>query len=82
MLKDPTGKESVYSTILDDPNLPAPEKAALRLEQEGALLVLAGAESPAKTLNIIFYHLFANTSILKASQRAGSSARVCILDSA
>lgn len=61
----PTGKESVYDSVLDSPVLPPPEKALLRLEQEGALLVLAGTESPAKTLNIIFYHLIANPSILK-----------------
>ena len=60
----PTGKESVYSAVLDSPALPPPEKALLRLEQEGALLVLAGTESPAKSLNIIFYHLLANPSIL------------------
>lgn len=60
----PTGKDSVYHSVLDDPALPPSEKKLLRLEQEGALLVLAGAESPAKTLNIIFYHLLANLSIL------------------
>lgn len=50
--------------MLDNPILPAPEKALLRLEQEGALLVLAGTESPAKSLNMIFYHLLANTEIM------------------
>lgn len=60
----PTGKESVYASVLDSPVLPALEKSLLRLEQEGALLVLAGTESPAKSLNIIFYHLLANPSIL------------------
>lgn len=57
------GKESVYSSVLDSPILPPAEKTLLRLEQEGALLVLAGTESPAKTLNIIFYHLAANPSM-------------------
>jgi len=60
----PTGKESVYDSVLDSPILPPPEKSLQRLEQEGALLVLAGTESPAKSLNIIFYHLLANPSIL------------------
>lgn len=50
--------------MLDSPILPAPEKALLRLEQEGALLVLAGTESPAKSLNMIFYHLLANPQIM------------------
>lgn len=60
----PTGKESVFDSVLDSSVLPTPDKSLLRLEQEGALLVLAGTESPAKTLNIIFYHLLANPSVL------------------
>jgi hypothetical protein len=58
----PTGKESVYSSVLDSPALPPAEKSLLRLEQEGALLVLAGTGSPAESLTIIFYHLLANLS--------------------
>lgn len=60
----PTGKESVYDSVFDNAVLPASEKNLLRLEKEGALLVLAGTESPAHTLNIIFYHLLANPLIL------------------
>lgn len=60
----PDGKESVYSGVLDNPNLPLQEKSLLRLEQEGALLVLAGTESPAKTLTVIFCHLLSNSKIL------------------
>jgi cytochrome P450 len=60
----PTGKESVYDSVIDSSVLPPQEKSLLRLEQEGALLVLAGTESPAKTLNIVFYHLLNNHSIL------------------
>lgn len=61
---DSSSAKSVYYTVLDNPILPAPEKALLRLEQEGALLVLAGTESPAKSLNMIFYHLLANPQIM------------------
>lgn len=61
---DSSSAESVYYNVLDNPILPAPEKALLRLEQEGALLVLAGTESPAKSLNMIFFHLLANEQIL------------------
>jgi len=61
----PTGKESVYSSVLDSTALPPEEKTLLRLEQEGALLVLAGTESPAKTLSTIFYHILANPEIFK-----------------
>ncbi|KAE8143633.1 cytochrome P450 [Aspergillus pseudotamarii] len=61
---NPGAKESVYESVLDNPNLPASERSLLRLEQEGALLTLAGTESPAQTLNIIFYHLLAKQSLL------------------
>jgi cytochrome P450 len=61
---DSSSADSVYYTVLDSPILPEPEKALLRLEQEGALLVLAGTESPAKSLNMIFYHLLANPKIM------------------
>ncbi|KAL9106924.1 MAG: hypothetical protein Q9227_008110 [Pyrenula ochraceoflavens] len=58
-------KESVYSSVIKNPILPPAERSLLRLEQEGALLVLAGTESPAKTLNILFYHVLANPPILQ-----------------
>jgi cytochrome P450 len=61
----PTGKESVYDSVLESPVLPSEEKSLLRLEQEGALLVLAGTESPSKSLLILFYHLLSNPSILR-----------------
>ncbi|KAJ5713431.1 cytochrome P450 [Penicillium malachiteum] len=56
-------KKSVYEAVLDDPNLPDSQKALKRLEEEGSLLVLAGAESPAATLNVIFFHLLSNPNI-------------------
>ncbi|KAJ5740178.1 cytochrome P450 [Penicillium malachiteum] len=62
--EDHTRKKSVYEAVLDDPNLPDSQKALKRLEEEGSLLVLAGAESPASTLNIIFFHLLSNPNIL------------------
>lgn len=60
----PTGKESVFDSVLDNPALPDSEKTLLRLEQEGALLALAGTESPAQSLAVIFYHILAQPSIL------------------
>lgn len=54
----------MFESIVDDPNLPDAQKELKRLEQEGALLALAGTESPAKALNILFYHLLANKDIL------------------
>ncbi|KAJ8067282.1 hypothetical protein OCU04_004641 [Sclerotinia nivalis] len=61
----PTNIESVFASVLDSAVLPPPEKALLRLQQEGALLALAGTESPAQTLKIIFYHLLANPVIME-----------------
>ncbi|KAJ4419122.1 hypothetical protein N0V82_005135 [Gnomoniopsis sp. IMI 355080] len=73
---DSSSAKSVYYTVLDSPILPAPEKALLRLEQEGALLVLAGTESPAKSLNMLFYHLLANPHILsKLREELGTVAQ-------
>ncbi|KAJ5591481.1 uncharacterized protein N7459_001850 [Penicillium hispanicum] len=62
--RDPAAKQSVYDAVLDDPALPAPQKTLTRLQEEGALLVLAGAESPAQTLSIVFFHLLTNPAIL------------------
>lgn len=63
----------MYYTVLNNPSLPASEKSLLRLEQEGALLVLAGTESPAKSLNTIFYHLLANPEIMYKLRKELSS---------
>ncbi|KAL4792785.1 cytochrome P450 [Aspergillus venezuelensis] len=59
-----TGKESVYDSVLDNPSLPDSQKTLDRLEEDGALLVLAGTESPAKTMDVIFYHILSNHAIL------------------
>jgi cytochrome P450 len=61
----PTGKTSVYDSVLDSKVLPPEEKSLRRLQEEGALLVLAGTDSPAKSLSVIFYHLLANPEIMK-----------------
>lgn len=59
-----TEKEAVYESLLVNESLPPQERTLTRLEQEGALLALAGTESPALSLSIAFYHLLANPSIL------------------
>ncbi|KAL1845514.1 hypothetical protein Plec18167_008569 [Paecilomyces lecythidis] len=62
--RGPNEKEAVYESVLVNESLPPQERTLTRLEQEGALLALAGTESPALSLSIIFYHLLANPSIL------------------
>lgn len=54
----------MYDSVIDDPSLPPQEKTLLRLEQEGALLVLAGSESPAATLKQLFFHLIKNPDVM------------------
>jgi len=56
-------KEAVYESLLVNDSLPPQERTLTRLEQEGALLALAGTESPAQSLSIIFYHLLSKPSI-------------------
>ncbi|KAJ5113433.1 cytochrome P450 [Penicillium angulare] len=62
--RNPNRKEAVYESVLVNETLPPQERTLTRLEQEGALLTLAGTESPALSLGIIFYHLLANPAIL------------------
>lgn len=57
-------KASVLDSLLDNRTLPPQERTMQRLEQEGALLVLAGTESPAKSLSVILCHLLLNPTIL------------------
>ncbi|TGO48154.1 hypothetical protein BCON_0249g00020 [Botryotinia convoluta] len=56
--------DSVFASVLNSTILPPSEKTLLRLQQEGSLSVLAGTESPAQTLKIIFYHLLTNPAII------------------
>ena len=48
----------------DNPNLPPQEKSLARLADECSILLIAGSETPAKALAIIYYHLMANPSKL------------------
>ncbi|PYI03256.1 cytochrome P450 [Aspergillus sclerotiicarbonarius CBS 121057] len=73
----PTAKESVYSSVIDNPVLPESERTLLRLEQEGALLALAGTESPAQSLSIILYHVLANPFILERLRTELSTVPEC-----
>ncbi|KAJ5918916.1 Cytochrome P450 [Penicillium verhagenii] len=57
-------KKPSTSPVLVNESLPPQERSLTRLEQEGALLALAGTESPALSLSMVFYHLLANPSIL------------------
>ena len=62
--RGPSKKEAVYESLLVNESLPPQERTLTRLEQEGALLALAGTESPAQSLSIIFYHLLSKPSLL------------------
>ena len=56
----PTGKESVFDSLLSNESLSSEEKEFDRLEQEGVLLTLAGTESPARALGILVLHILRN----------------------
>lgn len=51
------GRHSVFHELKDSSILPAEEKTIDRLEDEATLLVMAGTESPAKSLGIAAFYL-------------------------
>ncbi|MCJ1386979.1 hypothetical protein MMC17_010108 [Xylographa soralifera] len=53
-------EKSIFHDLLSSDALPESEKAVPRLEQEGALLIMAGTDSPARSLQTIHYHLLMN----------------------
>ncbi|KAJ3544300.1 hypothetical protein NM208_g3131 [Fusarium decemcellulare] len=55
---------SIIQIIHSDHKLPASEKSRKRLEDEAALTVMAGTESPATSLSIAHYHILANPAIM------------------
>ncbi|KAJ4245823.1 hypothetical protein NW762_013947 [Fusarium torreyae] len=55
---------SVVGIIHDDDRLPTCEKNLERLEDEAALMVMAGTESPATSLSIAHYHLLSKPSVM------------------
>ena len=56
---------SIFSELRDNRTLPEAERSADRLTDEATLLVMAGTESPAKTLSIAQYYLLANPKMLQ-----------------
>ncbi|KAF2649416.1 cytochrome P450 [Lophiostoma macrostomum CBS 122681] len=61
-LKGPVN--SVFYGLKDNSDLPDDERTIDRLEEEGSLLIMAGTESTAKSMQIAHYHLLANPSIM------------------
>lgn len=55
---------SVFTHLRDNPNLPASERSAQRLEDEATLIVMAGTYSPMLSLVIAHFHLLANPDIM------------------
>ncbi|KAF4634242.1 hypothetical protein G7Y89_g3879 [Cudoniella acicularis] len=55
-------KRSIFYELRDNQNLPALEKKADRLEDEGVLLVMTGTEFTAKSIAITHFHLLNNPS--------------------
>ncbi|KAK0507631.1 hypothetical protein JMJ35_010154 [Cladonia borealis] len=59
-----SSQRSIFYELRDNPALPASEKSASRLQQEGTLLVMAATESTAKAIGVTHFHLLANPTIL------------------
>ena len=53
-------RSTIFHSILSSPSLPAREKGLKRLTDEGAILLIAGSETPAKVLSLILFHLTSN----------------------
>jgi cytochrome P450 len=79
ILADPQDKEkqahSVFYELRDSPSLPPKEKTLSRLQDEAMLLVMAGTDSPAKSMSIAAYYLLANPSTMEKMREELSSAR-------
>ncbi|KAH6670399.1 cytochrome P450, partial [Halenospora varia] len=55
---------SIFHHLLSSPSLPPEEKTLPRLEDEATLLVMAGTESTAKSINLAHYYILANPSLM------------------
>lgn len=55
---------SIFHELRDSATLPPQEKNLLRLEHEATLLVMAGTESPAKSIAIAHFHLLNNPALM------------------
>ena len=58
-------RHAIFESILSSPGLPAREKDLKRLTDEGAILLIAGSETPAKVLSLILFHLISNPRTLQ-----------------
>jgi len=55
----------MFEELRDSEKLPAEEKTSKRLSDDGAILVVAASETPAKVLAIIHYHLMNKPAIMQ-----------------
>ncbi|KAI0118668.1 cytochrome P450 [Nemania sp. FL0031] len=61
----PEETPSIFTHLRDNPDLPAAEKSAQRLEDEASLITMAGTYSPMLSLQAVHYHLLARPEIMK-----------------
>ncbi len=55
----------MFESLLSNPDLPAREKNLERLTDEGAILLIAASETPAKVLSLIIFHLMSNPHTIR-----------------
>lgn len=69
------GRGSVFYELRDNEDLPSHEKTVPRLQDEATILVMAGTESLAKSLQYASYYLLANPRMLQKLRDELSEAR-------
>ncbi|RGP81330.1 cytochrome p450 [Fusarium longipes] len=77
----PKKQTSIFHVLRASPKLPKSEKSQARLEDEAALLVMAGTESPATALTIAHFHLLRNPDIMAKLKREIAESASSDLDS-
>lgn len=66
---------SVFYELRDTPILPPEEKTVKRLQDEATLLIMAGTESPAKTMSIATFYILSEPSIMNKLRKEFARAR-------
>ena len=55
----------MFESLLSSPDLPPHEKQLQRLTDEGAILLIAASETPAKVLSLILFHLISTPTAME-----------------
>ena len=73
-------RQVIFESILCSSDLPAREKSLTRLTDEGAILLIAGSETPAKVLSLILFHLISTPRAMQRLQTEIDGATGCAVN--